>query len=64
MDKESVASPTVRLESLLTTLVMDAPKERDTAILDDSGSFLISKVMEFILIKVDGEDLKTILDVN
>ena len=34
------------------------------AILDVGGAFLLSKVMAIILIKIDGEDLKAILDVN
>ena len=37
---ESVASPTVSLESLFTTLVIDAHEEGDIAILDIPGAYL------------------------
>ena len=62
--KESVASPNVRLESLLTTLVIDGYENRDVAILDVGGAFLLSKIAELILIKVDGDDLVSLLDAN
>ena len=64
IEKESVASPTVHLESLLTTLVIDAHENRDVAILDVGGAFLLSKLSEFILIKVDDEDLVSLLGAN
>ena len=48
----------------MTTLVIDGYENRDVAILDVGGAFLLSKIAEFILIKVDGEDLISLLDAN
>ena len=41
---ESVASPTVSLESLLKTLVIDAYEERDIATFDIPGVYLHAKI--------------------
>ena len=64
IEKESISSPTVYLESLLTTLFIDRYENRDVAVLDASGAFLLSKISEFILIKVDGDDLISLLGAN
>ena len=39
-DHENYASPTASLESIMTTLVIDAYKNRDIAIADVSGAYL------------------------
>jgi len=62
--KEDVGSPTVHLESFLTTLVIDTYKGRDVEILDVGGAFLLSKIAEFVLVKIDGDMLKVISDAN
>ena len=64
IEKESVSFPTVHLESILTTLVIDGYENRDVAILDVGGAFLLSKILEFIIIKIDGDDLISLLGAN
>ena len=49
--KEDMGSPTVYLESFLTTLVIDAYEGRYVGILDVGGAFLLSKIAEFVLVK-------------
>ena len=61
---ESVDSPTVHLESLLTTLVIDGHDNRDLAIIDVGGAIILSKIAEFILIKVDGDDPISLINAN
>ena len=51
MMKEEVASPTVYLESFLVTIIVDACERRDVSMLDIGGAFLLSKLVEFLLIK-------------
>ena len=59
-----VSSPAVHLEILLITMVVDAYKSRDTVILDVGRAFLLSKIVEFVLIKLDGNDLEAMIYAN
>ena len=54
---ESVASPTVSIESLFTSLIIDAMEGRDIAIFDVPGAFLQPEVPEdkMILLALQGE---------
>ena len=56
--------PTVHLESFLTTLVIDDYEGRGMAMLDVGGAFLLSKIAEFVLVKIDGDMLEVISDAN
>ena len=64
VEKESVASPTVHLESLFATLAIDAREHRNVATVDVGGAFLLSKVMEFILVKMEGEEVDALVRAN
>lgn len=64
MMKEEVASPTVHLESFLVTLIVDTYEKRDVAMLDVGGVFLLSKIMEFVLIKMEGEEVDVMISAN
>ena len=44
--KKDVGSLTVHLESFLTTLAINVYEQRDIAILDVGGAFLLSRIAE------------------
>ena len=48
----------------MTTLVIDAHKQRDVAILDVGGAFLLLKIAEFVLVKIDKEMLEMMCESN
>ena len=59
-DGESVASPTVALESLISTLVIDAFKKRDVATFDVPGAYLhaeMSKDKCILIVRNDFVDI-------
>ena len=59
-----MASPTVRRESLLTTLAIAAYKGRTVATSDVRGAFLLPYSSDFFLIKVDGDIVNIMCDAN
>ena len=63
---ESVASPTVSLESLFTTLVIDAHEERDISTFDISGAYLHAKMTadKSVILKLRGHFVDIICDIN
>ncbi len=63
VEKMSVASPTVHLESLMANLVISG-YERDVASIDIGGAFLLSDIAEFILMKLDGEVVDVMCKAN
>ena len=65
---ESVSSPTAGLESLVTTLLIDAYEQRDVAIFDIPGAFLQAKLKkngnERTLMKLEGDFVDIMCDIN
>ena len=66
---ELVASPTVSIESLLTTLLVDAYKEREVATFDVPGVYLHAELSkngnkERLLLKLTGDFVDIICEVN
>ena len=53
--KEDVASPTVKLESLILSLLIDARENRDVATADIVGAYLIAEMKDHVIIKLTGE---------
>ena len=62
--KEDVASPTVQLNSLLLSLVIDALEHRDVATADVVGAYLMAMLNDFILVKLTGESVNIMCEVN
>ena len=58
--KEEVRSPTVHLESLMLSLLLDAREDRDVATAEVVGAFLLAD----ILIKITGDAVKIMCDAN
>ena len=46
--KEEVTSPTVQLESLILTMLIDAQEGRDIAVADVGGAFLLSEMPDYV----------------
>ena len=63
---ESVASPTVSLESLFTTLVIDAYEERDIATFDIPGVYLHADIPsdKNVILKLHGNFVDIMCDTN
>ena len=53
--KDDVASPTIQLESLLLSLMIDAFEKRDVATADVVGAYLIANMDDFVLVKLTGD---------
>ena len=55
--REEAASPTVSLESLILSLMIDAHEGRDVATADVAGAFLKGDMPDFVLIKLMNEEV-------
>ena len=62
--REDAASPTVSLESLIMTLLVDANEDRDVATADVAGAFLKGDMEDFVLIKLNDEEVDIMCKVN
>ena len=62
--KEDTTSPTVALESLLTTLAIDAKEKRDVATADVAGAFLHGIMEDFVVIKLVGDEVDIMCNVD
>ena len=64
INKEEVSSPTVQLESLIITALIDALEGRDVATADITGAYLIANMKDYVLVRLTGESVDIICDVN
>jgi len=62
--KAETTSPAVTLESVITTLVIDAMESRDVAITDVAGAFLKAEMPDFVVVTLHGSSLNSILRAN
>ena len=58
-----MASPTLQLENLILSLLVDAHKGRDVATADVVGTYLLAD-MEDLLVKISGEVVNIMCDSN
>ena len=63
-NKEDTSSPALSLEAFIVSLVIDALENRDVAITDVAGAFLKAEMPDYVLIRLHGSSLKTILRTN
>ena len=61
--KEDVSSPTVQLQSILTSLVIDAKEYRYVATADVAGAYLQTIMTDFVIVKLTGPSVKIMCDV-
>ena len=62
--KDEVSSPTIQMESLMVTLLLDAYKNRDVATTDVAGAYLLVDMDEYILVKVTGASTALMFSIN
>ena len=63
-NKEQTSSPTaVSSDAIMLTLVVDALERRDVATADIAGAYLNADVDDFVLMKLEGEDVNLMCDV-
>ena len=62
--REDAASPTVGLDSLMLTLMIDAKEQRDVATADVAGAFLHGKMDDFVTIKLIDEEVDIMTKVD
>ena len=64
MKKDDVTSPAIHLESLILSMIIDGHERRDVATCDIAGSFLIPDIDSFTVIKLDGDMVDILCDVD
>ena len=64
INKEDVASPTVQQESLILSMIIDARENRDVAIADVVGAYLLASMDDYVLVKVTGRAVETLCDIS
>ena len=64
ISKEEAASPTVSLDSLLITLLIDAKEDRDVATADVVGAYLNAYMEDFVVVKLVGDEVDIISNLN
>ena len=52
------------LESLMTTLIIDAIEERDVATADVVGAYLNANMDDFVLVKLTGDEVDLLCSLN
>ena len=62
--KEDLAPPTIQLESLLLSLIIDAFEKRDVATADVVGAYLMASMEEFVLVKLTGDSVDIMCKVD
>ena len=64
VSKEESASPTVSLEGLMLSLMIDAKEGRDVATADVAGAYLHAIMDDFVIVKLTGKTIDIMCDVN
>ena len=62
--KEETTSPTVSTDALMISLMIDAKERRDVATADVKGAYLHADMEEFVLLKLFGEAVNIMCQVN
>ena len=57
ISREEATSPTVSLESLMLSMMIDAYENRDVATADVAGSFLRGDIEDFVMVKLMKEEV-------
>ena len=62
--REDAASPTIKLESLLMSLMIDAKENRDVATADIVGAYLLADMKDNVIIKLTGTSVGIMCKAN
>ena len=63
-DKAETSSPTASSDAILLTLMIDAFERRDVATADVAGAYLNADMDDYVLMRLVGEDVALMCDVN
>ena len=61
---EVVTSPTIQLESLIVSLIIDAKEGRDVAIADVVGAYLKANILDYVLFKLTDKAVDVMCEVS
>ena len=61
VNRDDVSSPTVQLESLMITLLIDAHEQRDVATANVAGAYLLANMNDFVVVKINGTSERPII---
>ena len=64
ISKEEVSSPTMQLESLILSLIIDAKEGRDVATADVVGAYLLANMKDYVLVKLTGKSVDIMCGVS
>lgn len=62
--KDEVTSPKIQLESFIISLLLDAFEGRSTATADIVSAYLLTTMKDFVVVKIVGESVNIICEVN
>ena len=62
--RDDATSPTIKLESLLMSLVVDAKENRDVATADIVGAYLLADMKDTVIVKLCGEPVGALCKVD
>jgi hypothetical protein len=63
-DKSDTSSPTISLDALLMTLIIDAKERRDVATADVVGAYLNADMKDFVVLRMEAEAVDIMCKVN
>ena len=64
INRDDVSSPTVQLESLMISLLIDAHEHLDVATADIVGAYLLADIKDFVLVTISGKTVDVMCRVN
>ena len=62
--KTETVSPTISNDTLLTTMLVDAWENRDVATADITGAYLHADLLDYTLLKLEGEAVDIMCKLN
>ena len=62
--REDATSPTIQLESLIMSLLIDAKEGRDVAISDVVGAYLLAEMKDHVIVKLTGTAVGVLCTAN
>ena len=62
--KEEATSPTIQLESLIMSLIIDAKEGRDVAIANVVGAYLKANMLDYVIVKLTGKTVDVMYEVS
>ena len=62
--KDETSSPTVSVDALMMSIMIDAYERRDVATADVAGAYLHARLKDFTLLKVEGESVDILCSVS